>query len=100
MWVWKKTIAKANGIGPKTAARVILELKDKVAKDMMLGGSKESSISNINAQHIGKGNLSEASEALAVLGYDKNSILNALKGIDPETEVGLIIKTALKKLSR
>ena len=95
-----KSIAKAPGIGAKSAARIILELKDKVAKDMMLGGSKESSISNINAQHIGKGNLSEASEALAVLGYDKNSILNALKGIDPETEVGLIIKTALKKLSR
>ena len=47
------------------------------------------------------GSLSEATEALMVLGYDKNSILNALRGIDTsKTEVGEIIRLALKKLSR
>ena len=49
---------------------------------------------------IPTGNLSEATEALMVLGYDKNSFLRALDGIDPKTEVGEIIKFALKKLAR
>lgn len=95
-----KAIAKAPNIGAKTAARIVLELKDKVAKDVVAGSSKGSSIGKIDVAHVATGNLSEASEALMVLGYDRNSVINALKGIDPSTEVGLIIKTALKKLSR
>ena len=46
------------------------------------------------------GNLTEATEALMVLGYDKNSVAGALAGLDPKADVGELIRAALKKLSR
>ena len=94
-----KAISKASGIGTKTAMRIVLELKDKISKDMMTLGSK------ISAEDVGIINsnsaLSEATEALMVLGYDKASVLAAIKGLDvSKMESGDIIKNALKKLSR
>ena len=95
-----KSISKAQNIGKKTAARIVLELKDKVAQDFAPTASESAGIS-IDAPHAPKNaNLSEAAEALAVLGYDKNTILNALKSIDPSLDPGTIIKLALKKLVR
>lgn len=96
-----KAIAKTPGIGAKTAARIVLELKDKVSKDM-LGQTAEASKRGVTqtAMPISNSSLSEATEALMVLGYDKNSILTALKGIDTSMDVGEIIKAALKKLAR
>ena len=95
-----KSISKAQNIGSKTAARIVLELKDKVAKDMLPSSSKASGKGiSINAAHAMSGNLSEATEALMVLGYDKNSVMKALVGIDPSLDVGSIIKAALKKLA-
>ena len=93
-----KFISKTPGIGPKTAARIVLELKDKISKDMM-SASPDFNSPKTQKSPMSK-NLSEAVEALTVLGYDKNSILSAVKDIDPATEVGLIIKSALKKLAR
>ena len=95
-----KAISKAPGIGAKTAARIILELKDKISKDMMTLGSK---IQNKSIPTPLKNSVfSEATEALMVLGYDKNTVLNALQGIDLQsmTDAGELIKTALKKLAR
>lgn len=93
-----KAIAKAPGIGAKTAARIVLELKDKISKDMLSG---DTSLKNLNTPPTVtvSGNLSEASEALMVLGYDKPLIQKVLSGIDPATDVGEIIRLALKKLS-
>lgn len=92
-------IAKTPGIGKKTASRIILELKDKLTME-----TSEDTYSNqsISAPVLsGKNtNLSEAMEALMVLGYDKATISGALKGIDPSMDPAMIIKTALKKLSR
>ena len=93
-----KAISKAQGIGTKTAARIVLELKDKISKDMMSAGSKsemaKSTVAPINST------LSEALEALMVLGYDKNTVLSVLRGIDTQNfDVGELIKAALKKLS-
>lgn len=94
-----KFISKTPGIGPKTAARIVLELKDKISKDTMTVSPTSTENSPAKSATMSK-NLSEACEALAVLGYDKNTILSAIKDIDPSTDVGLIIKTALKKLAR
>ena len=97
-----KSISKAPGVGAKTAARIVLELKDKISKDMMSVSPKSvgfSSLSTVNVQP--SSNLSEATEALMVLGYDKNTVLDALKGIDTvNNDVANIIKSALKKLAR
>ena len=94
-----KAISKAPGIGAKTAARIVLELKDKISKELGDGISLKK-VGTKPMTVIPTGNLSEATEALMVLGYDKNSVLRALDGIDPKTEVGEIIKFALKKLAR
>ena len=93
-----KSISRAPNVGAKTAARIVLELRDKVSKDMLsgTGGQKSAKGTPIAAP---SGKLAEATEALLVLGYDKNSVLDALKGADPSSDVGELIKAALKRLS-
>ena len=96
-----KSIAKAPGIGTKTAARIVLELKDKISKDFSIPDpSALASSAAAKALPKNNKNLAEATEALAVLGYDKNTIVNALKDIDTSIDVGEMIRLALKKLSR
>lgn len=95
-----KSISKASGIGAKTAARIVLELKDKISKDMMTGGTKDA-IKKMSSSTLNSSLISEATEALMVLGYDKNTVLSVLGGINTDVkDVGEIIKAALKKLSR
>ena len=96
-----KAIAKSPGIGAKSAARIILELKDKMSKEMA-NEAIINSASTISAMSFASNSaFSEASEALTVLGYDKNTIASALKGIDPKIDdVSEIIKLALKRLAR
>ena len=96
-----KAISKAPGIGTKTAARIILELKDKISKETITVSS-QISLDKTEANAVGmSGKLSEATEALMVLGYDKNTILGALKGIDTAAlATADIIKAVLKKLAR
>ena len=94
-----KAIAKASGIGPKTAARVILELKDKVVKLPFTTSSDETMA--VASVSVAKGsNLSEALEALVVLGYSRADAQRALAGIDPKLDVAKIIPLALAKLLR
>lgn len=96
-----KSISKAPSIGAKTAARIVLELKDKIAKDFIASAGSEKSAGSIgNVSHASSGNLAEATEALTVLGYDRSSVIKALGGIDPTLDVGMIIKVALKKLAK
>ena len=93
-----KSLTAAQGIGKKIAQRIILELKDKLAKEQ----------SSFSAQGGGavpvslpgdKG--SEAAAALAVLGYGSQEIGLALKGIDMDAlPLEEIIRQALKKMVR
>ena len=94
-----KSIAKAPGIGTKTAARIVLELRDKISKDISIPDAASLTKGSSLTVKGGK-NFSEAVEALTVLGYDKNTILNVLKDVDTNADVGEIIRTALKKLAR
>lgn len=92
-----KAISKANGVGAKTAARVVLELRDKVAKQYFAPTAS----ANVGAAPVvtkGKGNLSEALDALVVLGYTRTEAQKALTGIDPKLDVEKIIPLALAKL--
>lgn len=93
-----KAIAKANGIGAKTAARVILELKDKITKQVFT--TTASSDAGVPVIVPKNSNLSEALEALVVLGYSRSDAQRALGGIDPKLEVAKIIPLALSKLLR
>ena len=96
-----KAIAKASGVGAKTAARIILELQDKLMKEtpteVLAGGSVSSPV---NGGAIPKGVMSEAQDALTVLGYTSSEATNALHGIDMSIGLEEIIKQALKKLMR
>ena len=96
-----KAISKASGIGTKTAARIILELKDKISKDMM-SASPKFDIPSVSAPQAPMGGkLNDAMQALLVLGLDKNTAMNVLKGIDATNlDSGEIVKAALKKLNQ
>ena len=92
-----KSISKAQNVGSKTAARIVLELKDKLSDDTVIKSSgTAASAAPVN---VTRGNISEAAEALMALGYDKNTVLASIRDIDPTKETGEIIKLALKKMS-
>lgn len=93
-----KSISKANGIGAKTAARIILELKDKVSVDMASPAIR--TVGHAVASLPKTGNLADAAEALMVLGYDKNSVSKALAGLDPTKDVGELVRLALKTFAK
>ncbi len=96
----EKALTCAPGIGKKIAQRIILELKDKLAKGQMPTGGGES-YGGGGITLIPENKLSEASAALAVLGYSQAEINIALGGI-PVEELTLeqIIKMALKKMMK
>ena len=93
-------MAKAPGIGKKTAERITLELRDKirVTEDEMLGGS-----GTISADDLGGGDNSardEAVAALVALGYNSTDAMKAVRKVikangDIDTES--ILKLALKE---
>lgn len=96
----EKALTAAPGIGKKIAQRIILELKDKLAKGQ-LGGVTGESYGGSGVTVIPENKVSEASAALAVLGYSQSEIAVALKGIDLEgLTLEQIIKQALKKMMK
>ena len=94
----EKALTCAQGIGKKIAQRVILELKDKLSKGQALsagGGAVPGPAVTI----IPDNTLSEASAALAVLGYSTQEVQTALKGVDVENlPLEEIIRQSLKKM--
>ena len=68
---------------------------------MLDSGSKDALAAVPAATMTGNSVIAEATEALAVLGYDKNTILTALSGVDPSIkDAGEMIRYALKRLAR
>lgn len=93
----EKALTSAPGIGKKIAQRIILELKDKLAKGQLTAGGGEAFAGGVTI--IPENKASEASAALAVLGYSQGEINLALKGIDLEAlSLEDVIKQALKKM--
>ena len=94
----EKALTCAQGIGKKIAQRVILELKDKRAKGqtVAVGGAAAPAVTVIP-----ENKLSEASAALAVLGYSQAEINVALKGIDLDGQsLEQIIRQALRQMMK
>ncbi|MBQ8029058.1 MAG: Holliday junction branch migration protein RuvA [Clostridia bacterium] len=93
-----KAITKAQGVGPKIAQRIILELKDKVKT---LGAVNSGGVSVESVELAAdSSNTSEAIAALTMLGYTQTDAAVAVSKIDPSLNVEDIIKQALKLLSR
>ena len=83
--------------GKKTAQRIILELKDKLAQGQIAPG--EESYGGTGVTVIPQDKASEATAALAVLGYGPMEITAALKGLDLETlSLEEIVRQALKNM--
>ena len=93
----EKALMVAQGIGKKTAQRIILELKDKLAQGQIAPG--EESYGGTGVTVIPQDKASEATAALAVLGYGPAEITAALKGLDLETlSLEEIVRQALKHM--
>lgn len=96
-----KSIAKAPGIGPKTASKVILELKDKMDWEALLPESKEA-VSVAHGTDNGQTAeiVQDAIEALVVLGYPKMEAAKAVRavGLTEEMTVEELLKRSLKKM--
>lgn len=90
-----KALSAAKGVGVKTAQRIILELKDKIAKQAKLTGGIQ--IPSINVG--GANNIAEAISALTVLGYTTQEAAKALSGADSEMHVDELVKFGLKKFA-
>ena len=94
----EKALTTAPGIGKKIAQRVILELKDKLAKGQVVSAGE--SYGGTGVTVIPENKASEAAAALAVLGYSRDEINAALRGIDMENlALEQIIRTALRGLA-
>lgn len=97
-----KSISRAPGVGAKTAARVVLELKDKMVKafpDYGVSSFKEESKPKSSAA-ADKTKLKDAQDALAVLGYSRSEIAAAMKNADLTASVEDIIKESLAALMK
>jgi len=96
----EKTIMVAQGIGKKIAQRVILELKDKMAKSAPAFASGGGAVA-VSPQSGSVGLGSEAAAALAVLGYSPAEISYALRNVDVDSlSVEEVIRQALKSMAQ
>lgn len=86
-----KTLSKASGVGAKTAARIVLELKDKVSATAVADDG-EAVVETARG-----GIIDDAIEALMVLGYQRQTAQKALAGCKGET-LEELMRAALNKI--
>ena len=88
-----RQISKANGVGPKLAQRICLELKDKLAKaDVKISEERAA------AAVADKAAFEDAAAVLATFGYHKNDIAKALEKCTADNSQDLV-RQALRMLS-
>ncbi len=91
-----KAFTAANGVGPKLAQRITLELKDKVGKGLAEGIG----FGDVGASAAPAGNLTQAIAALTSLGYSPSEAAQAVAKVDETLPVEEIIKVALRGMAK
>lgn len=95
-----KAFTRTKGIGAKTAQRIVLELKDKIASGAVgapaAGGAAELAPAAAGAS---SGALGEALEALMVLGYSRSEVAPVLGKLDPGLSTQELIKETLRSMA-
>lgn len=89
---------KIKGVGNKIAQRIVMELKDKIAKEFAYIGEKSGV--DLVAVSNSSSNASEAVAALVVLGYSQSEAASAISQLDGSLPVDELIRRALKTLSK
>ncbi len=93
----KTSLTRASGVGPKLAARIVAELKDKV------GGIALGPVAAVAAAAEVSGPVADAVSALVNLGYRRaeafGAVAQASKRLGPNAALDLLIKAGLKELS-
>ncbi|MBE7035433.1 MAG: Holliday junction branch migration protein RuvA [Ruminococcaceae bacterium] len=90
-----KTITRAQGVGPKLAQKIVLELKDKLENGDFIKASGDSPV----AMPLPTSGNNEAVEALCALGYSQAEASRAVSQVNCET-VSDAIREALKILAK
>ncbi len=94
-----KEISKAQGVGAKTAARVVLELKDVAGR--IAGDSSDTDNGGfVGTPMTADSKLADVEAALTVLGYSRSEVAYALKGVDKSLDAEEIIRLALRNLMK
>ena len=100
-----RAIARAPGVGPKTAKRVILDLKDKIrAEDLLPGAAAVSGdiqVQAVQGSLAADGAAREAVEALVALGYSSAEASRAVGrvAVTEEMTAEAVLKASLKYLA-
>lgn len=90
-----KTLTKSKGIGAKTAQRIVLELKDKIAKENK--GSDWSALAE-SAVYQEDSATTDAISALMVLGYSQEEVMPLLARLDKNMTSEEMIKETLRQI--
>lgn len=95
-----KAFTKTKGIGAKSAQRIVLELKDKISADSLSGSSgSDASMFSPSPDTGSSSSVSEALEALMVLGFSQGEAAPILGKLDPTLSTQDLIKETMRIMS-